>query len=462
MKVSLLLFITSLFSSSALAFGLFNNLANNVASGGHLCGRVSSEHVEAFSRRLETPGTIIAGRPLRQFETILFQNSLELFRAKSACMGDYAEAVVAAEGAISELRQTMALVWLNKKKASLILKECDVIMHEIALLTTQRVGSVSGYDPQVYGAENLARRNPRVKKEYFPVCMNNRSVSALRSLVLMADRSLPVFSSRELLQLMERHRSTLILKRTQRPLRDEEILTIDLEGSGALIRFDHQKKHRLEAEIRAYLEAKVSQRRDFVAKIKTPNFNRSLMQELYDDGSVDEALLRAGVGSTVLARDPDLNRMVSCMRADYDTSLVGSSLDFIAMFALTRSGLSRVGKLKNAPALLTDALAASVAGAPALLRACLSKNKIRDHFSGLSRNHTLALHKSHLPRGLDVDLYALEAVTLSEVPACAQMQYDHIFLDQSRATSCVAEAVYSVLPAGLGLSFALGQVILED
>lgn len=453
-------------SLPAFGFGLFNNLVNNISSGGYLCGRVSGEQVERFSHRYGLSPIAMRSTDqrsaLEQFEAILFENSRKLFRDKTRCMSDYAAAVTDSADAIDEIRQTMALVWLNKKKASLILRECDVIMNEIALLGLQRVGSVSGYSPDTYGVENLARRNPRIKKEYFSVCMNNQQVSGLRSLVLLADRSLPVFSSRELMKLMEHHRQSLVSKRTLRPVTDGEILTMDLESEQALVRFDPRGRERLEGEVRAYLRAKATQRQALSESLRTKSFSRQLLQELYDDGSVDELLLRSGIGATALAQDPELNRMVSCVRADYDTSLLGTSLDFIAVFALSRAGLSKVSALRGAPAFLKDALAASVAGAPAIIKSCLASNRITEHFSGLSRNHTVGVHKSHLPPGLDVDIYSLESVPLESVPACSRMQYDHIFLDQSLATSCVEEAVYNILPLGMGLSFTMGQMILED
>lgn len=467
MKHLLSFIVASFLSANAFGFGLFNNIVNNLSSGGHLCGKVSPEHYQSFLSRLDLPESEIhrstkGTLPQRNFETLVYRQSLELFKNKTSCMRDYTEAIVASDDAIDEIRQTMAVVWLNKKKASLILHECNVIMNEIALMANQHVGSMQPQSRDAYSIQNLVRRNPNIKESYYPICMDNKKVTALRSLVALADRSLPVFSSRELLNIMEKQRGALISKSSQRPITDDELRKLDLVNDRSVIRFDRTKKDLLNREISNYLNTKIAERLKFARNIKDNRFQKAIFQELYEDGSVDEFFLRAEIGSTVLKQDKDLNRMVSCMRADYDTSLIGTSLDFIAVFALTRAGLGRVSSLRGLPNVMKDAMAASVAGSPAILKACFNKNRITDHFSGFSKNHTVALHKTHLPQGLDVDIYNLESVPLESIPSCAEKQYDHIFLDQSLASSCIEEAVYNTLPLSMGLSYAMGQMVLEQ
>lgn len=460
-KISFIVLI-SVLSLKAHSVGFFNSVANNISSGGELCTLITQENYDQFASGLKLSEKSLPqsryDHPLIQFENLVYRQSLNFFENKTSCMSDYSDAVLSSNDAIDEIRRTIAPVWLNKKKASLILAECKVILAEASAVASGSVG-LTGAATNAYSIESLQRRNPKIKSEYYPICMNTKQVKALQSVVTLANRSLPVFSSRDLLMLMEKYRSILISKMTGKPVTDDEIRTLDLDQDRAALKVDRTQVSKLNSEILNYIRRKVSERKNFISSLKKDSYSNQDFQQIYDDGSVDEFLSHITQGQE---KNPNLNRMVTCMRNQFDISMVGTSLDFIALFAIARGAMGTSSSLSQLPNYLKNALAATLSGSSELIKACMSKNKMKDRFSGNSSGHMLPVHKTHLPSGFVIDLYTLDSVKMNSIPSCKEQGYDHIFLEQSLNNSCLDEALINIFPAAIGLSVVAKNLLLID
>lgn len=439
----------------AEASGVFNFVVNNLSSGGHICGAVSSEHYLQFAHRYSPMPDSLKKKQhqltgLGLFEDHLHQGSVELYQDKTLCLSDYSEEILASRDALKEIRQVSILVWLNRRKAQLVLRQCTLIHAEISKMMMNRVGTSTRYNPADYGVENLRRRNPQIQKEFFRDCMNQETVGNLHALIAFTERALPFLSSKELLQLVESHRSVVVSKKTNQALSDEELLHLNLKASPAPLRFDRHRVPQLERAIAQYIQNKSIDRQRFQSRLRASEFDQRVFQELYDDGTVDEFIQSIGVGPRELKVDPNLNRMLACTRAKYDTSFIGSTLDFLAVFAITRSGLNNLKFFKSLPRLAQEGLAATLASSGPIIRACVKNYAAPDRLRGSSLDSWGGPEKSKLTGGLDIDLFTLASVSIGSIPSCKSHRYDHLFLEKSFASSCIEEALYATLPATLG------------
>jgi len=431
-----------------------------------MCGAVSLEHYRQFSHRFsKMPESLkkkqyqLTGQGL--FEDHLHHGSVELYQDKTLCLSDYSQEILASPEALKEIRQVSTLVWLNQRKAQLILRQCTLIRAEISKMMINHTGTVTRYDPADYKVENLRTRNPLIQKEFFRDCMNQETVANLHALVAFTERSLPFLSSKELLKLVESHRSVVVSKKTNQPLSDDELLHLDLKVSPAPLRFDRHRVPLFERDIAKYIQTKSIDRQRFQGRLQATKFESGMFQELYDDGTVDEFIQSVGVGPRELKADPNLNRMLACTRAKYDTSFIGSTLDFMAVFAITRSGLNNLKFFKSLPRLAQEGLAATLASSAPIIRACVKNYSAPDRLRGSSLDSWGGPDKSKLTAGLDIDLFTLASVSIDSIPSCKSHQYDHLFLEKSFASSCIEEALYATLPATLGLGMMATTMLGE-
>jgi hypothetical protein len=450
----------------AEASGVFNFIVNNLSSGGHMCGSVSREHYRQFSHRYsKMPESLkkkqhqLTGQGL--FEDHLHHGSVELYQDKTLCLADYSQEILASRDALKEIRQVSTLVWLNQRKAQLILRQCTLIRAEISKMMINHTGTITRYNSSDYKVENLMKRNPLIQKDFFSDCMNQETVANLYSLVAFTERSLPFLSSKELLKLVEAHRSVVVSKKTNQALSDDELLHLDLRASSAPLRFDRNRVPLLERDIASYILKKKTERQRFQGRLRASEFESGLFQELYDDGTVDEFIQSVGLSPQVLKADPDLNRMLACTRAKYDTSFIGSTLDFMAVFAITRSGLNNLKFFKSLPRLAQESLAATLASSGPIIRACVKNYSAPDRLRGSSLDAWGGPDKSKLTAGLDIDLFNLASIPIDSITSCKFHQYDHLFLEKSFASSCIEEALYATLPATLGLGMLATTVLGE-
>lgn len=466
MKSLTFLFLTLLWCFAAHATGLFNSIVNNISSGGHLCGSVKDQDYENFARQFSpTPRALQEKKReftgLGRFENHLHHDSSLLYQKKTQCLSDFAHEVTSSRAAIQEIRQVSTLVWLNRRKAQLILRQCTLMQAEISKIMMSHTGTPVRYDARNYGIENLTRRNPEIDAAFFKDCQSKDTVAALRALVAFSERSLPFLSSRKLLDLIEGERALVISNKTQLPLSDRELLHLDLTASQGSLRIDRARVKKVEGLITGLIHTQTRERIDFSRSLKPQRFHQDTFQSLYDDGTVDELLQRVGIGQEELRTDKNLNRMLACTRAKYDTSLVGSTLDFITLFAITRSGLNQLRYFKALPRLAQEGLTATIASAAPLIKACTRQIPLPGRLSGSSMDVLGGPHKTHLSAGLDIDLFNLESVSIETIASCREHNYDHLFLEKSFASSCIEEALYATLPATLGLGMLATTMLGE-
>lgn len=450
--------ISLLVSQAVFATGVFNWIVNNVTSGGHVCGMVSETHYEKFSSQFSRSPEIIQRTknrltPLQMFEQHLHHEASLLYQRKTPCLSDFASQISGTNGAIEELRKSATVVWLNRRKAQLFLRHCTLIQNEISKLMSdgQGTGSISADRSEKYKIENLVRRNPQIDPYYSAECQRKTAVAASMALVKFSEQSLSFLSSRELLDIIQANRDMLIFSQTNQALTDRELLRLDLNSKSKPIRFSVELAIKADRAIITYIQAKLNQRNAFSQRLQPAKFERDLFQILYDDGVVEEALQSFNLTKDHLRADPDLNRMMACTRANYDTSFIGSTVDFVVLFAVARGALGKVRGFNTLPRLLKEGIAATVAAAGPIVDSCLQRKNLRSDQLKSSRSEALGgPHKTHLPHGFNIDFYSLESVPIESINSCRETNQDHLTLQKAHVSTCLTEALYNILPATLG------------
>jgi hypothetical protein len=442
--------------------GLFNHIINNLSNGGHLCGRASRDDVADFvqilrDRQLMGEAVKRNAPPPQLFEMNLYSSAKQLFSRKSDCIKDYSEKIILSRDALNEIRLSMISIWLNKKKAALILNECSLYSQALNATISPHLGSLTGTTRAPVTFESLKKKNPRLNERFFETCLNNNQMSALRTLIMLADRSVPGFSNSELMNVMENNRAAVIFLKTQKPLTDAELLEIDLTSDEVEITISPPGRKKINQEISFFLKNKSQSMQTLAQKVKSSSYNSELFQELYDEETIDEIFHRAGLSPSIIQQNPQFDRLVSCMRADYETSFLGTTLDYISLFLIARRSLGLSPHLKNLAPLYSNSLAVVLSSTPTILNNCSKKFRIQDYFSGQGSQQNIHLKKSQLPKGLDLDLFTLEAVPLDSISSCVEHGYDRMFIDKSSSLTCIEEAALSLLPLSLGLGYSLSS-----
>ena len=461
MKAVLVVLISYFLSQSASAGGVFNSLVNNLTSGGHLCGQSMEQSYNDFSRNFSRSPEFIERKRsenkwmhLQMIEHHLHHDATLLYKKKTPCVSDFANRILETYPAIQEIRKITTMVWLNQRKAKLILQQCNFIEFEKSKLMMDGMGT--GYrrnhNSQNYSVEKLVQRNQLIDPYFFQDCHRKETVAALRSLIAFSSKSLPFLSSQELIDIIQANRSMIISSKTQQPLKDEELLRLDLTGKTRSIRFSQPLAIKAEEEIIAYIRKKLGERESFSRELNPVMFDKKSFQVLYDEGIVDEALQSVGVTKESLKENRGMYRMMACLRTEYDKSLVGTTLDFVALFAVTRGLLGRLPGFNSMPIFLQQATTATLAAAGPLIDACMDKkNQSVDQLSGSSMIMFNGPNKFHLPNGLNIDLYELRTVPIGSIQACSETNQDHLSLQKKFISSCFEEALFNILPATLGL-----------
>ncbi|MBY0416231.1 MAG: hypothetical protein K2Q18_18805 [Bdellovibrionales bacterium] len=445
--------------------GVAGILVNNVSSGGQACGLISYEDYRSFvkSRQLENYHQDLLGKrmnPLEAFQRLIYLKSIDQFEKKATCKKDYSNEVIHSDQAINEVFQSMMLVWLNKKKSELYLRHCQRVNIALSEMHSYRSNNNSSSiaDKEKMDFEYLKSRGDLYVK-YFDICKNEDTIKALKGLVKVSARSLPVLSSQELLNIMEEERNVIVFKKTGKPITNVELMELDLTGS-KLLTTNKQIVSQVKEKIKNYFSTRIQVDEDRISELKERDFSRNQLEKLYNEGIVQEVTDSLNLSSKNI--DDNTKRLHQCFNNLYEPSIVGDLVDMIVSFTLTKKILSNIPKFSALPVLAQDGASGLIATLPTLVNKCVLKKSEVYKTSGQVKDQKISFHKSDLPSTVDVDLYNLESVQISSIPSCKEINMERLYFESINDISCVQESLSSILPLKMGIGYSLTLFFYEQ
>lgn len=442
-------------SLSARAEDPFAVVANNLYYGGHDCTAIQDAHVAKVQGRSCTKAFAVEETftPLDTMKRVTFENARTLAEGKNKCLADYGTAFVQSEKAQTEYRRKLTALWLNRKKAQLILGECQKIYaatpYPDTSLDARPDGQLTAEQLEKESA-TLKKFNPDLNLRYYATCRARNQVSALRALVELSDQAAPFLSSPEVFDLLEKNRGMVVSVQTGKPVTDAEILDFDLKGAAPLVAPDSAKLKGFFDDLKNYVRAQ-GQKRDTFVKSLSGKFAEKKLKELFNEGSAQETMSDLGYGEARAKEDPDVARVHFCLRSIYEGNEAVDFAEIIGLFLLARRVMpaGAVATMSRAGAWIPDSVAWVAAASPSIYRACRALQGEKEQLGGRPSSDP-KMNVGALPNEFDFDLLSLETIPLESVESCKSLGMTRVFQKKNLKTSCAMEIAFAAIPVGVG------------
>lgn len=116
------------------------------------------------------------------------------------------------KAAQNEYRQKLTALWLMKKKAEMVIKQCDEI-HDGLTNYSENKSAIrtrdSKSEPAISELEFLKKFRPQISTQFFGDCQNHGRILALKELVRLSPEALPILSTYGSFDVLERSNGLL-------------------------------------------------------------------------------------------------------------------------------------------------------------------------------------------------------------------------------------------------------------
>jgi hypothetical protein len=463
--------LCALFSPKSLAKNPFVASVYNEVRVGRFCGMTNDKDLRSAGYRCSILGEAekLASGRAALFEALVFKETTTAQVEKNKCLIDRL-AILKDPGQKQLFKNwyaQIALAWLGYKKSDLILEKCLVTS-----VLTDRVNYRKAH-PEYY----LNSRQPptSVSKEWQSFCSNKKELDALWVARSLFTSTIPILSSPTFLDLMEKNRNEISIRKTGKPISDGEILGLDLSSdfsANVRVRLDKEMEHSLKHEI----DNLTLERAGINKKLANPGLlglSQEVKDFMFNDGTVYQTLKKDGlitdhfVSFNESARDPDaISEGAACLLAKYEPTIAGSLIDFFGTsLIIGEVGLAFESEkyLKDTSALkkAKDAFqtGAIVYGVPQLLiqavSACTSSPSHWNTFNFAKESRLFDIAKAgDLPPDVGFTT-ALADDKLKEVKTCKGGADQGLTLSSFNHSLCLKNALLSLLPMHITLPASL-------
>ncbi len=436
MKVFLFLLFAG---KSATAVNPFDAMMNNAFYGFHDCTAIKQAHIDSLfpntcsrktSGQLEQDGLDI-------LKYLIFNEGRNLAEKKSACLQDYSNALMKSQVSLTEYRQKLTTSWLNRKKAEMLIKECqkiDTSLSQSSQLNQVRV--LNHLTP--FERDYLAENHPELQLKYYPLCRNPRQMSTLKILIDLSDQAAPFFSSSDVYKLLEKNRSMVISEKTGRPVTDEEIRDIDLNGENIFVKPDPLKLPAFFKSLENYFAQKKEDRNHFIAELGG-EFSNGKLKKLFEEGSAREAMDDLGLSKKAAQAHSDIARMHFCMRSLYEDNLVvdlGETTVLVVLaewllpagIAVGATRIKQVASLFNSRIgrIGKSSIVQFIATSPGVIKSCEKIRPGDQQIKGRSNDPSTDL--GGLPNEFDFDLFNLGSLPMDVIKSCSNLGMNRFYV----------------------------------
>lgn len=352
----------------------------------------------------------------------------------------------------------LAASWLGAKKAELILKKCR---SEVSVWyfnrSTLRLEGAKGAGATPWLGE--------MDSKWKDLCLDDEKMASINAARSLFQFAMPVVGSGDVFDEMEKNRSTIINKKTGKPLTDDEILAADLSDlsfvklqsgkefqSAIIARLDTLKEERtkITKEI-GETQTKAGSKEYFDLSDEQKDF-------MFGDGTVYDLLTRKKL------IDPIGNQSngAFCLMAKYEPSFTGEIFNVVASSAFaggiimrTLRGVGYATELTAAQQVkkgftLGMALTASPQLFSSIRNACTTNLTNTNKLSRSSKGEVSAfVSAASLPQDLGYQSWNSN-IDPSEIPACKNAMDKNLILNGHKE-SCLFNVFTLVAPLQLSL-----------
>ncbi len=413
----------------------YSGIANN-----RLCKLVTENDVKSINSncKYSSNNPFITSEQI--YEWTIFQMSAKHQLKKNQCIEERTNILLKSDELMDQWTNALAVSWLGLKKTQLILERCEQI-------------SLQGRMLPFY------TKRPSIDPKWLEICDNESTRASLDTAKNIFQFSLPINSSPEFFEVFEKHRSTLISKKTGKPLTDFEILNSDLSNTSFIetnpngiraLKNDIKQKFLTLTDERKKMSAKINNSLD--TKTNTYDLDFATRDYLFDDDTVMETLEKAGQLKASPGQPTEFATGAKCIVNHYEHSVGGEfaelallSVFFYRFLPAKTFGLGAVKNFK------TLAKATSIAAIPAgtfqALRETIKTCKFSQYqdtklVGQKSKQTTAFIAADKLPKNVGFSAYEIELLK-DGASSCVGMD-DNLMLGDFKRFSCVQNALMSI------------------
>lgn len=235
MTTKFVLIPTFMLLLSSAAFGENSVLSSNFSqlSQGRICGPLSqlSKNETVYlctNKKNNLAELFVSGQ--NTFEKTVFNEAIQNQLAKNKCVQAQTSLLIKDPQALSVWKYQLTQAWLGKRKSELILDKCmKEVEHKIDLKERMVGGLGSAYKKAMQDEFALIKTKDTFEKNpWDEICNDKSKMAALKAAHSIFTYTLPVISSPELLDLVEKNRDIILNKKSGKPLADIDILNSNL------------------------------------------------------------------------------------------------------------------------------------------------------------------------------------------------------------------------------------------
>ncbi len=455
LKLTYFFIFSLLFEHRVLAENnIFIKTYNGVTKN-RICGFVKPEDLKTLEYACKHPNSLLTFSE-DVFEWSIFQSSAKLQLQKNLCIQQRTTEIMNSKNLFDQWFRVLAKSWLGKRKAQLIVSKCE----EINYNTNERLG---------------ARLNPNftprkiVDKKWLDICEDKNALAPLIAADGIFQYSLPAISSPDFFDILKDGRSTIINKKTGKPMTDAEILEADLSDL-TFLSLDPSKTEQIKSALKEKMSVLVKERKEMILKIEAQkdqnsdvfNLDYATKDYLFEDDTVHEILEKSGQmkNSELPGGITEISTGAKCLLNHYESTLGGELAELVALSGFFGGIISKVfrsGKgLKinsHAKMLLLGSFPAGVfQGLRETIKTCSANQYLDTKITDRKKNETKAsIEGDSLPKNLGYEgAYDLEDISESKIPSCKGLPKNTIVNSFKRA-DCITNAVLSLAPLQVSL-----------
>lgn len=374
----------------------------------------------------------------------VFDASAALYQDKHACLVDYAEAVIKDPKLMTEFTQKLVPLYLNRKKAELILQQCA----QISLAEASKTG---------LSAKTRKVRLSMITEmnfDFYDHCKNRQTVAALQSLIELSNMALPFMSSKAPYEIVDKkYRALLISSKTQKPLTDDEILHLTLDSAQEQMFFRGSETGPLKQDLIQHFRQKVEDH-GHLADLLREGYSEEAMRELFKEGSAAQAMETIGMTEHAGKEDPSIRNMRYCMKNAYEENAFFGVFESFVIFVIAK----KIPVAEIAPWLgmlnkswIGDMAASVPASASAIYASCSENTQKRVPIGGAKKEVLPDADVNALPPGFDFHTTDFSKRRMQSLTSCRKLDLQKLFLRTEERLSCLAEALAGVMPPVISL-----------
>ena len=446
----------------------------NMAEGGSFCGFVRAEEVRGAGfdcPERERGRPYMALKPAPEIlRAAIYQDSARLEVARNECVRQQIEAIDRPDQKYWRQWLSSAVIsWLGLRKAQLIRHACESLYYvHLEPVDVKRKGLEPAFRDWLKRRPPLQRaladpREDEARAKLDKICLDERARAALASAETLYQSTVPVYSSNEMYETLDRFRNGIVDKATGRPLTDEALGTLDLHRLENLdVRLDAEAKRRLRSSLIEAVDRRASLRPGLEAAARGEEPSANIRDFLFEDGALWQSLNNHGLITTDILRRPlEVSASAKCVLSWHESSIVGGLAEFGADAAVwgiafassgwvvkTAEDLAKLTRFQRAKKIM-GAGALGVVGsdvANAFVRSCLSNERRAMRTVDQSRGEPAAAYagKKQLPSDIAFESQEIE-FDKGDAPACDDVASRDLAYSTTQA-NCLRDTIDNILP----------------